>query len=316
MTTASPTPSLRAQTAREICALPDPAQSREVVGPLLVRGERTVLGGHTGEGKTTFGLQLIRAAIYGDDFLGYAGSGGSALVIDAEQGLRTVKRRLREVRLEACDDLDYLRVPDGLRLDQDESEADELEAIIAEGGYAAVLFDPLYKLHGGDSNEERDAVALMRRLDAWREKHDFALLLATHCRKPYQRSSLTLHDLFGSSAYTRGAEVVLGIQKVGPGRSRLHFFKDRPGDLPQGEFWMLSFDREAGFQRDPDDSPQGARAIDLVRALITERPGLTKAEIQEATGKKERTVSKALKDLAAIPDESHPKRWRFPEGGE
>jgi hypothetical protein len=311
--TAAPHGGLRVATAREVCDLPEPSRSRQVVGPLLVRGERTVLGGHTGEGKTTFGLQMIRAAVSGDDFLGYEGSCGRALVIDAEQGLRVVKRRLSEARLDACNDVDYLRVPDGLRLDQDGSEAGELEAIIAGGEYAAVLFDPLYKLHGGDSNEERDAVALMRRLDRWREQHDFALLLATHCRKPYQRSSLTLHDLFGSSAYTRGAEVVLGVQKVGPGRSRLHIFKDRPGDLPQGEVWKLSFDREQGFQRDPDDSPRGARAIDLVRALLCERPGLSKREIQEATGKKERTVSKALNDLAAVSDDSHPKGWRLSE---
>lgn len=310
-------PLVRVETAREVCALPDSSKSREVLGPLLVRGERTVLGGHTGEGKTTFGLQMIRATVTGDDFLGYEGSGDRALVIDAEQGLRVIKRRLSEARLDGSDDVDYVRVPDGLRLDRGDAEADELEAIIAAGGYAAVLFDPLYKLHGGDSNEERDAVALMRRLDAWRERHDFALLLATHCRKPYQRSSLTLHDLFGSSAYARGAEVVLGIQKVGPGRSRLHIFKDRPGDLPQGSAWKLSFDREEGFQRDPEDMLEATRAIDLVRALLTERPGLTKAEIQEATGKKERTVSKALKDLGAVHDGSHPKRWWLPkEGGE
>jgi hypothetical protein len=39
-------------SARELCALPDPPQSDELLGPMLVRGGRLVLGGGTGEGKT------------------------------------------------------------------------------------------------------------------------------------------------------------------------------------------------------------------------------------------------------------------------
>ena len=61
----------------------------------------------------------------------------------------------------------------------------------------------------------------------------------------------------------RGAEVVLGLQRVRDGYAKLHFLKDRDGDLPIGAAWGLLFDREQGFRRDPND---GKRETDRRRA--------------------------------------------------
>ena len=100
-----------------------------------------------------------------------------------------------------------------------------------------MLVDPLYKAHTGDSNDERSAVDLMRRFDKWRDDLGFALIIPVHTRKPPPATKFTVNELFGSSAYQRGAEIVLGLQRVRPGYSRLHFFKDRDGDLPVGTAW-------------------------------------------------------------------------------
>ncbi len=258
---------LSVQTARGICALPDPPWSDELLGPLVVRGQRLILGGHTGEGKTTAMLQIIRAIVLGESFLDWQGSSGRALVIDAEQGLKTIKRRLREAGLGDSDLVDYVRVPDGLELDSDERHIAEVERVLEAGGYALVAADPLYKLHAGDSNAEREAVDLMRRFDAWRERLRFALLLPVHCRKPVPGTKFSIHDLFGSSAYVRGAEVVLGLQRVSDGYARLHFLKDRDGDLPISTAWGLLFNREEGFRRDPDDGKTRDIRAELLEAL-------------------------------------------------
>lgn len=90
---------LEVLTARELCALPDPPESDELLGPLLMRAQRTIIGGHTGEGKTTLALACVRAVAGGEQFLDWQGTGAKVLVIDAEQGLRSVKRRLREAGL-------------------------------------------------------------------------------------------------------------------------------------------------------------------------------------------------------------------------
>jgi hypothetical protein len=288
---------LEVLTARDLCKLPDPPGSDELLGPLVVRGQRLILGGHTGEGKTTLGLQFVRAVTHGQELFDWQGVGGvRALVLDAEQGLKTVKRRLREAGLADSDQVDYVRVPDGLELDSDERHAAELERVLEAGRYALVCADPLYKLHVGDSNAEREAVDLMRRFDSWRERFGFALLLPVHCRKPVPGMKFSIHDLFGSSAYVRGAEVVLGLRRVGDGYAKLHWLKDRDGDLPIGTAWGLLFDREQGFRRDPNDGKRET-AADKVGELLAEDPTLTPQQLQDVTGYAERTVRKALKTL-------------------
>jgi RecA-family ATPase len=229
-----------------------------------------VLGGHTGEGKTTMALAIARAVALREEFLGWHGSGGRVLVIDAEQGLKTIKRRLREAGLEQCEAIDYVRVPDGLSLDSDAEHAGMVEALLADGDYALVLADPLYKLHSGDSNDERQAVELMRRFDAWRERYGFALLLAVHLRKPPQGASS--RSTSSSAPRPTSAEVVVGLQRVREGYSRLYFFKDRDGDLPIGAAWGPLFDREQGFRRDPDDEKPKQTAGEVIASCLPLSP--------------------------------------------
>lgn len=280
--------------------LPDPEDAEMLLGDLLVRGGRLVLGGHTGEGKSTMALWMIRAIVRGDRFLGFEGPGGRGLVIDAEQGLRTIKRRLLEVGLQECSDADYMRVPDGLSLDRDERHIAAIERVLTEGRYDVVLADPLYKLHTGDSNDERSAVDLMRRFDSWREQYRFGLILPVHCRKPPAGAKFGMHEFFGSSAYLRGAEVIVGVQRRDNGYSRLHFFKDRDGDLPVGEQWGLLFDREDGFRRDPNDEKRRVTAIERISELLVEEPGLTQKQIVDHTGYAPRTVRDTLAKLPTI----------------
>jgi hypothetical protein len=306
---------LTALSAREICALPEPPESAELLGPLVVRGARTVLAAHTGEGKTTLALQMAKAAVTNSSFLEWEGSGTRALVIDAEQGLRTIKRQLRQAGLQGSDQVDYVREPDGLALDENLGQVAQLEWVLEKGNYDLVVCDPLYKLHRGDSNEERPAVDLMRQLDRLRSRFGFALLICAHLRKsPQIGTKFTIHEIFGSSAYVRGAEVVLGLRRLGPGYSRLHFFKDRDGDLPVGEFWALIFDRDEGFRRDLDAEKPRETAKDKVRAILDANPGRTGGELQRAVQCSDRTVRKALKELGAEFETGQhgQRRWSLP----
>ena len=120
-----PPPKMQVLSAREMMALPDPDTSGYLLGPLIYRGHRIVVGGWTGHGKTTFTMHMIAAACYGRDFLQWHGQGNlRALVVDVEQGTRTVKRVLRETGLQEADRVGYLRIPDGLALDSDEEAID------------------------------------------------------------------------------------------------------------------------------------------------------------------------------------------------
>jgi hypothetical protein len=244
-------PKIEVLSAKQIMAIPPPSTDADLLGPLLHKGQRVVLGGHTGAGKTSASLWMVAAAVHGTRFLQWDGRGGlRALVIDAEQGTETIQRRIAEVGLQDSEQVQFLRMPDGLALDSDSDAVAQMERILRDGRYDLVLADPLYKLGRGDLNDARAAVNLMRRFDDWRERYDFALLLPMHCRKPHPNSSLSVHDLFGSSGFQWGAEILLGLERKTPGRSLLHFWKDRDGRLgPEvGARWVLSFDRDSGYQ--------------------------------------------------------------------
>lgn len=240
-------------SAPDLCAMESESQEN-FAGALLWRGARLVIGGHTGHGKTAFVLELVKAAVTGTAFLGFEKPDAPlrVLIVDLEQGLRTVQRRLKLSGLGDQPGLDYLRVPDGIRLDQSPAERAELEGIIERGGYDIVVIDPLYKAHGGDSLDERAMVDLMRVLDAWREQYRFALVIPMHMRKPPSgpqgKGTLSMHDVFGSSGLIRGAEVVVGIERLEENRARLHWWKDREGDLPVGKKWVLKFSAADGYE--------------------------------------------------------------------
>jgi hypothetical protein len=287
--------SILVMTAKELCEQPDPDGSEELLGGLVVRRQRTVIGADTGAGKTSIAFAMLSAITCKRELLGFDGAGGRALVIDAEQGIRTLKKRLREAKLDESELVDFIRVPDGLALDSDEQQVAVIGEKLATGCYDVVLADPLYKLHRGDSNVERAAVDLMRRLDGWREQYGFALILLVHTRKPPVGAKFSMNEFFGSSAYLRGAEIVLGLQLVRDGYSRLHFFKDRDGDLPIRKAWGLLFDRESGYRRDPEDGARRPTAAQQVAELLGDDPTMTDAQLIAATGKSERTIRDARK---------------------
>lgn len=278
--------SIEVLTARALCAMPDPPRSDELLGPLVMRGCRTIIGGHTGEGKSTYTAALVAAIVKGEPFLEWQGAGGCALVLDLEQGLRTVKRVLREAGLADSDDVDYARIPDGLALDKNVHDIAAVLEVLERKPYDVVVLDPHYKAHRGESNEERPMVDFMRQLDAWRTQFGFALVLPCHYRKPSReiKGTPTIHDLFGSSAIVRGAEVVIGLERKSDGYSRLHFFKDREGELPVGEAWGLLFDREQGFRRDPKDGEERDLAAELVE-LFTDGEWRTVAQAAKPKSK-------------------------------
>lgn len=240
-------------TAREVCELALP-EGQEILGKLGMAAGRLVIGGDSGDGKTTAVMGMVGAVAHGTRWLDWRGCGGTVLVFDLEQGLRTVQRRLKEAHLDESEAVRYYRVPDGLALDSSERQASWLEGLVLEHRPVMVVVDPLYKAHTGDSNDERAMIDLMRRFDRWRDEHGFWLVIPMHLRKMQpQQGKPTMNDVFGSGSLVRGAEMVLGIKKTAPGHSTLYFWKDRDGDLSEWREWKLLFSHSTGFERDPQD---------------------------------------------------------------
>lgn len=268
----------------------------ELCGPILRRGQRLVVAGATGDGKTTFVAHLLGAFARAQDFLGWRGTGGRVLIVDAEQSVSDIQRLLTETSLTDCAEVEYLLVPDGMALDADERERNELELLIQLGRYDVVVSDPLYKLHRGDSSDERQAVDLMRIFDRWRVDYGFVHVLLAHTRKPPAGVPFTINEIFGSTAYVRGAEVVLGLQLVSEGFSRLHFLKDRSGGLPVRSKWDLTYSRGEGFQR---AAGRRSTASELPGLLAAEPWTFTADDLARELRVSRRTVDRALAEIGA-----------------
>ncbi len=290
-------------SARDFCRRPSMNGNLQLLGPALNRTMRLTIGGLTGEGKTSIGCQMIRAVVYKEPFL-LDTWGGRALAVDVEQGEETVKQRLRDYGLNDCADVDLLWEPDGLALDRDLDDRKYVEDILAKGRYDVVLFDPLYQLHCGNENEERTAADVMKVLDGWARKYEIAIIIPMHRRKPSPVAGLntfTINDIGGHGAWVRNSEVVLGLQVVHAGRSWLRFFKDRPGFLPAiGTRWTLKFDPDTRQFEYMEEEEKGYKRT---KELLTNAPGMTTAELADASDVKLGTIREHTKKIGAYSDD-------------
>ncbi|MDA2989789.1 MAG: AAA family ATPase [Actinomycetota bacterium] len=289
-------------TLKQIAELPDPGY-KPMLGPLVYRGLRTLVGAATGEGKTTLVMWMLRAIVEGEGFLGYQGVGPdengkkpTVLIIDAEQSVPDIQRLANETGMTDSENIHYIPAPDGLNLGESTSDALQVERIIEQMKPDVVVVDPAYKVASIDSNSEREVVDLMRLFDRWRAEYGFAFIMPVHTRKGDKANpggGPTLDDIFGSGAFSRGAEVILGVKQGEPGYSRLYVWKHRPGELTKGTHVDMAFDRESGFSQIYRESIQTVQQI-IESAMKDVPEGLTIDEIHYRTGKSKEQVRKAI----------------------
>lgn len=273
--TIPPEPRIVVYTAVQLHAIPDPPDSDILLGPYVARSGRTLVVGATGHGKTTLSFQMVAAIVQGNNFLGHTGIGNAtALIVDLEQGLRSIKRGIREASLHDEPNVHIAPVPDGLALDSDAQDLGELHELIANLQPDVLLLDPYYKAHRAeDPNAERPIVDLMRILDGLRAKFGFALILPAHPRKNAVGDGirkLTIDDISGSGAISRGAEIGIGIERLAHGYARLRYLKDREGELPIGDAAPLIYNKSTGFQLDPKEAQSKDELEIEVKRLVAE----------------------------------------------
>jgi len=286
---------------KQISEMPDPGY-KELLGPLVYRGLRTLVGAATGEGKTTLVMWMLRAIVNGEGFLGYKrigpddeGNRPKVLVIDAEQSVPDIQRLAKETGMEQSEDIMYVHVPDGLHLGDSSNDAIELERIIEQMRPDVVVVDPAYKVASIDSNSEREVVDLMRLFDRWRAEYGFAFIMPVHTRKGDKKNpggQPTLDDIFGSGAFSRGAEVILGLRMGEPGYSRMYVWKHRPGGLDKNTHFDMTFDRDTGYSIIEKETVQTVQQI--IESALARRPeGMTAETLADETGKSVKQVRKA-----------------------
>lgn len=211
------TPKVSAIDCDTFLAMPEPAYSW-LIPDLIERGDRVILTGEEGKGKSTLLRQIaLRCAAGLHPFHEEAIEPLKVLVVDVENSPRQVRRSLRPLRELVGDRLrpDHLL----LRIEPASfdlvSDPEPFEAIIAEHKPDIVITGPAYKLHEeGDSKEEGPAKAIARVLDRVRVDNDCAIFLEAH--SPYASSGGARPIRpFGASLWSRWPEFGLHIAPDG-----------------------------------------------------------------------------------------------------
>ncbi len=211
-----------------------------VIPGLLERGDRLVITGSEGLGKSVLNRQLAVTAAAGvHPFTGRLAEPQRVLYVDAENGPAHLRRELRPLALrartsagQAADENLYLESrPEGLDLTRPEDEA-WLVRRVAALQPALLLIGPLYRLHAADPNKEEPARQVARVLDRCRAAANCALIAEAHAGHAVGTSGDRNMRPTGTSLWLRWPEFGYGMR---PGkdydpRSRMVDFLSWRGD--------------------------------------------------------------------------------------
>ena len=158
-----------------------------VIPGLIERGDRLILTGSEGLGKSVLFRQLAVGAAAGIHPFTHARIAPQRILyVDVENGVGQLRRALRALAIQAgrhstsAEEGMFLEcVPSGLDLTRPEDEA-WLVSRVAALQPALLVIGPIYRLHAKNPNDEEPARTVTRVLDRCRAAANCALILEAH----------------------------------------------------------------------------------------------------------------------------------------
>ena len=210
-----------------------------VVDGLIARGDRLILTGEEGVGKSVALRQIAVCAAAGiQPFTGDASPVRRVLYVDLENPNRIMIRSFASImgplNLQSRIPLRIARFPQGMDLTRTPDRL-TLRQLIVDNAPDLLVIGPIYKMFvGGAAQKEEDlARSVTSCLDQLREEFGFALAMEHHA--PHRQQGFSNRDLrpIGSSLWLRWPEFGLGLAKADgfdPERNRAVDVKHWRGD--------------------------------------------------------------------------------------
>ena len=209
-----------------------------IIPDVMERGDRLVLIGREGQGKSTLLKQIgVQVAAGMHPFRDEAIESVRVLIVDLENSERELRRRLRAMRIKVKDRLAAGRLfvvsqPVGVDLVNEADDRAWLAALIENVAAEIVILGPLYKLADGDPNEEKSAKPVAKFLDSLRARYGCALMLEAHMPHDGQGGRP-----FGWSGWRRWPEIGIELTQADllrPWRPARHDTSGIPPALTRG----------------------------------------------------------------------------------
>jgi hypothetical protein len=189
-----------------------------LVENLVERGDRVIVTGGEGDGKSTLLRQIAVMVASGMDPFTHAPIAPvRVLLVDVENGRGHVKRKLRPLRAAAGDDYQpgflHVEIASGGVDLTTRKGADDLLAEVSDVDADLLVIGPLYKLATGDPNDEQTARNVAAVLDRVRVEAGCALLIEAH--SPHAQNGTRPLRPYGASLWMRWPEFGIHLGKSG-----------------------------------------------------------------------------------------------------
>lgn len=226
----------------EFLAEPEPDYAWLIPG-LLEKGDRTIITGGEGKGKSTLMRQIaIQVASGVHPFTHEIVEPKRVLFVDLENPSRILRRKMREMAEEhpvPYGNLHVYRKPEGLDLVHPLIRQ-SFAKLLSDFWPELLIIGPMYKMAEGLDKEDTSK-HLSAALDEWRVQYEFALLMESH--QPHQ--VITQNDKFrperpfGSSLWLRWPEFGICLEDGGTLRHwrGARDERDWPDKLVWGDEW-------------------------------------------------------------------------------
>lgn len=229
---------------------------------LLEIGDRLILTGNEGKGKSTFLRQfgvMVAAGVH--PFTQELTEAKRVLYVDLENSERQVRRKLREITWNADVDPNQMYVaciPEGVDFSHP-AEQQAFSRMLGNIWPDLLIIGPMYKM-APELEKETSSAALAAALDQWRTHFEFSLMMESH--QPHQVVTSTQkfrpERPFGSSLWLRWPEFGMCLEDDGhlrPWRGARDV-RDWPEKLRHGADWPWVTDKRICLICERDLSPQ------------------------------------------------------------
>jgi hypothetical protein len=295
----------------DFLALPLP-EYRWLVPDLLEVGDRLIVTGYEGKGKSTLLRQIAMQMSSGSHpFTGDDIDPVRVLMVDLENPTAVVRRQLPPLRAVAGDRYEHgmFRIhlrPQGLDLCRLDDQRWLAERISINAPQVLVI-GPLYKMQAGDPKDEQTARAVAACIDWLRATYEVAVIIEAHA--PYGEGAKARRPIrpYGASLWSRWPE--FGVFLDGDSGRLEHWRGQReprawPVKLVRSAPWPWMVDSLEEVAPSSWDGP--THCMDAIAAYLAEHPDeeVTKSSLPArlraagAAGYRDRTVADSLVQLA------------------